>query len=158
MECHDTWCHHLTSFLVEEDVKMLWKCHDDLMEFNRMFLWEKGIPVKCHENVMKFQCHSMGLKIQVHFDILWKKSMELSWHLTSFWSKTRMGSNDGILVWGDVNFYDEILEHHVKNVFMYFPCISKLFYSSFSFWVHPHYDSGNLFILDCSIVIYYYAL
>ena len=32
------------------------------------FLWEKGIPVKCHENVMKFQCHSMGLKILVHFD------------------------------------------------------------------------------------------
>ena len=32
------------------------------------FLWEKGILVKCHENVMKFQCHSMGLKILVHFD------------------------------------------------------------------------------------------
>ena len=32
------------------------------------FLWEKGIPVKCHENVMKFQCHSLGLKMQVHFD------------------------------------------------------------------------------------------
>ena len=32
------------------------------------FLWGKGIPVKCHENVMKFQCHSMGLKMLVHFD------------------------------------------------------------------------------------------
>ena len=32
------------------------------------FLWEKGIPVKCHENVMNFQCHSMALKMLVHFD------------------------------------------------------------------------------------------
>ena len=32
------------------------------------FLWGKGVPIKCHENVMKFQCHSMGLKILVHFD------------------------------------------------------------------------------------------
>ena len=32
------------------------------------FLWEKGILVKCHENVKKFQWHSMGLKILVHFD------------------------------------------------------------------------------------------
>ena len=32
------------------------------------FLWGKGIPVKCHENVTKFQCHSMRLKILVHCD------------------------------------------------------------------------------------------
>jgi len=31
------------------------------------FVWEKGIPVKCHENFMNFQCHSMGLEILVHF-------------------------------------------------------------------------------------------
>ena len=66
LECHDPWCHLLASFLVEKDVKILWKCHDLLMEFNRIFMRKR------HENVMKFQCHSMGLKILVHFDCIFK--------------------------------------------------------------------------------------
>ena len=68
LECRDnTWCHLLTSFLVGKDVKILWKCHDILMDFNRIFM-RKSHSRKCHENVMKFQCHSMGLKMLVHFD------------------------------------------------------------------------------------------
>ena len=69
LECHDIWCHLSTSFLIENDVKILWKCHDIWMEFNRIFMRKRHpIPVKCHENVMKFQCHSIGLKFFVHFD------------------------------------------------------------------------------------------
>ena len=42
----------------QNSMKMPW--HFDGIQQD--FLWEKGIPVKCHENVMKFQCHSMGLQ------------------------------------------------------------------------------------------------
>ena len=35
-----------------------------------------GIPVKCHENLMKFQCHSMGLKIRVHFDGIFMEKVD----------------------------------------------------------------------------------
>ena len=57
------------------------------------FLWEKCIPVKCHENVMKFQCHSMGLKFWfILMVFLWEKSMELSWDLRHFRPKLRWES------------------------------------------------------------------
>ena len=118
LECHDSWCHLLTSFLVEKHVKILWKCHDSLMEFNRIVI-EKGILVKCHENVMKFHCYSMGLKILVHFDgFLWKKSMESSWNLVSFSTKTPMRIND-------MAFYYEVMyfewnRHHILTILMDF--------------------------------------
>ena len=57
LECHDTWCHLLTSFLVEKDVKILWKCHDILMEFNRIFMRKthpRKMPWECHEIPMSF--------------------------------------------------------------------------------------------------------
>ena len=52
LECHDTWCHLLTSFLVEKDVKMLWKCHDILIELRRIFMRKRHLrkmPWECHE-------------------------------------------------------------------------------------------------------------
>ena len=79
------------------------------------FSWEKGIPVKCHENVMKFQCHSMGFKFWfILMVFLWKKSMVLSWNLTSFSTKTPMGINDGILLWGSSRIYRFISESQLK--------------------------------------------
>ena len=57
LECQDNWCHILTSFLVEKDVKILWKCHDILMEFNRIFMRKRHprqMPWECHEIPMSF--------------------------------------------------------------------------------------------------------
>ena len=57
LECHDTWSHLLTSFLVEKDVNILWKCHDILMEFNRTFMRKRHprkMPWDCHEIPMSF--------------------------------------------------------------------------------------------------------
>ena len=67
LECYDTWCHRLTSFLVEKDVKMLWKCHDILMEFNRIFMRKRHpckMPWECHEISMSFN----GIE---NFDSFW---------------------------------------------------------------------------------------
>ena len=57
-----------------------------------VFLWEKDISIKCHENVMKFQCHSMGLNILVQFDgIFVGKFHGIVMEFDSFSTKTPMG-------------------------------------------------------------------
>ena len=65
------------------------------------FLWEKGIPV----NAMRMSWNSNAIQWDKKFwfilmVFLWEKSMELSWNLTSFSTKTPIGINDGILLWG----------------------------------------------------------
>ena len=117
------------------------------------FLWEKGIPVKCHENVMKFQCHSMGLKMKIHFDgIFMEKAMELSWNLTSFSTKSPMGWNDGILLWGLSSFSSPSLFIVVSLSFS--PVIESLLFL-FVFW--ELHGKRGIFSSDhhcsCSIVV-----
>ena len=48
----------------QSSMEMLWHFDGTQQDFYD----KKGIPAKCHENVMKLQCHSIGLKIAVHFD------------------------------------------------------------------------------------------
>ena len=76
LECHETWCHMLTSLSVEKDVKIPWKCHDILMEFNRILRRKRHpckMPWKCHEIPMSFN----GIKNLGSFwwDFYWKKNL-----------------------------------------------------------------------------------
>ena len=86
LECHDTWCHLLTSFLVEKDVKILWKCHDILMEFNRIFMRKRHprqMPWECHEIPMSFN------GIQSFGSFWWHFYGESLWNCHGVWRHFR---------------------------------------------------------------------
>ena len=129
LECHDTWCHLLTSCLVEKDVKILWECHDILMQFDRIFIRKR------HPRKMPWECHSMGLKISVNFDgIFMEKLYRIVMELDVIFDQ----NSDENQWWHfimrvicifDVYYLLESRKHVLLRITEYFTCLIVLTYA-----------------------------
>ena len=86
LECHDTWCHLLTSSLVKKDVKILWKCHDIFMEFNRIFMRKR------HHRKMSWECHEIPMSlngIKKFGSFWWYFDGKSPWNCHGIWRNFR---------------------------------------------------------------------
>ena len=82
LKCHDTWYHLLTSFLVENDVKLLLKWHDILMELNRIFMRQS------HPRKMPWECHAIPMSfngIQNFGSVWWYFYGKSRWNCHGIW-------------------------------------------------------------------------
>ena len=97
-------------FLVENDVKILWKCHEILMEFQRIFMRKRHprkMPWECHEILMSFNGIENFGSFSWYFcgkspwnrHGIWRHFQPKLWweSMTAFYYEGRLETHSGVL-------------------------------------------------------------